>query len=154
MWHPTSPITTSQQCSPVPQRFPLSSPRSNHPRLSDSMLWLSPLQLAPDWDLCKSWIGCSVHAGLKPHSSQQDRQKSRSVPADTITLKVTDHACSFMLDLMIAWGGLENSMVQLSTSITAWSKAGLFPCTIKCRFKAIHPALAISTRGYCLECFK
>lgn len=92
-----------------------------------------------------------MHAGLKPHSSQQDRQKSRSVPADSTTLRVTDHAWSFMLDLTIAWGGLENSTALLGTSITAWSKVGLFPRTIKCRFKAVHPALVISTRRYCLE---
>lgn len=85
--------TVASPCSPV--RCPLSLPRSNHPQSSDNgMLWLTPLQLAPDGHLCKSWMGGSVCAGLKPNSSQEDRQKSRSLSAETAMLKVLDHAWS------------------------------------------------------------
>lgn len=92
LWHHNP--TAASPCSPV--RCPLSSPRSNHPQSSDNgMLWLTPFQRAPDGDLCRPWTRCSTCAGLKRNSSQEDRQKSRSLSAETAMLKVMDHACSF-----------------------------------------------------------
>lgn len=68
-------------------------------------------------------------------------------------LKVMDHARSFMPAHMIAAGGLEKGG-QLGTSTAEPSKAGSVPFAghasiIKCRFKAVHATLDISTNRYC-----
>lgn len=70
-----------------------------------------------------------MRAGLKPHSSQEDRQKSRSLSVEAAMLNVTDHARSFMPAHVIAPGGLKKRG-QLGTSIAEQSKARSVPLQV------------------------